>query len=335
MRGQGMTAAARGRRVRSVIGVCALALLPMAGAAQDWSMSQFDDGSYFSATLAPVDGPGPALVCGERSPQGVPPAVTGNTEPDITPPGAFRVYISDRAIGAPGPHRQSRDDVLLVAGDTGFRLRGLRWNELFSTWEIDLPAADPAFAAIAGQSRFELRSDRGSDEISAIGFGEGLAQLEGYCSTMFAAIGQPWPRSGAAGQSGQAGAMRRAAEAGIRRGCNGPATWTPKAMIAANIDGDGAEDIVLDWREVRCTGGPPRPFCGAQLCSAEVYLSAQYPRRAKPEGLLALGVRIQPLDNGNDAVALGGSMASCRTAFGTGDCEFLWYWTGSGLARLR
>lgn len=311
-------------------------LLPGIGAAQDWSMSQFDDGSYFSATLAPVDGPGPALVCGERSPQGVSPAVTGNTEPDITPPGAFRVYISDRSIGVPGVHVQARDDVLLVAGDSGFRLRGLRWNELFSTWEVDLPANDPAFAAIANHDAFELRSDRGSDTISSLGFAKGLQQLAGYCSAMFGAVGLPWPQQGAvAGQAGQAGAMRRAAEADIRRGCNGPARWSEAAFRSGNVDGDGAEDIVLDWREVTCSTGLPRPYCGAAMCSANVYLSALYPQKRQPEGLLALAVRLQPLNNGNDAVALGGALASCRAAFGTDSCEFLWYWTGSGLTRLH
>jgi len=298
-------------------------------------MSQFDDGSYFSATLAPVDGPGPALVCGERSPQGVSPAVTGNTEPDITPPGAFRIYISDRAIGGPGAHRRSRDDVLLVAGDSGFRLRGLRWNELFSTWEIDLPADDPAFVAISGQEAFELRSDRGNHVVSAQGFAKGLQQLTGYCTAMFAAVGLNWPQQGAGQAVGQAGAMRRAAEADIRRGCNGPASWTGTAMLAANIDGDGAEDIVLNWAEVTCSTGIPRPYCGASMCSADIYISALYPRTGRPEGMLALGVRIQPLDNGNDAVALGGSLSSCRELGQPGGCEGLMYWTGSGLARLR
>ena len=328
-------------RMRRQVGTAALAraaamilaLLPGVAAAQDWSMSQFDDGSYFSATLAPVDGPGPALVCGERSPQGVSPAVTGNTEPDITPPGAFRIYISDRSIGAPGAHRHSRDDVLLVAGDIGFRLRGLRWNELFSTWEIDLPANDPAFAAIAGQDRFELRSDQGSHVISALGFARGLQQLTGYCSAMFAAVGLPWPQQ--QGAAGQAGAMRRAAEADIRRGCNGPASWTAAALKSANIDGDGVEDIVLDWREVTCTGQMMNPFCGAAMCSADIYISALYPRTGKPESWLAQGLRIQPLSNGNDGVAMGASFASCREAFGKEDCEFLKYWNGAGLADLR
>ncbi|TDK52127.1 hypothetical protein E1832_02075 [Antarcticimicrobium luteum] len=332
MRGQRVMRAS----VRATVGL-AFALLPGLGAAQDWAqdwaMSQFDDGSFFSATLAPVDGPGPALVCGERSPQGVSPAVTGNTEPDITPPGAFRVYISDRAIGAPGAHLQTRDDVLLVAGDDGFRLRGLRWNDLFSTWELDLPETDPAFAAIAGQDRFELRSDRGNHVISAMGFGEGVRQLSGYCRAMFAAVGRPWPQQGAAGARGVT--MRQAAEADIRRGCGGPASWTPEALKSANIDGDGAEDIVLDWREVTCSGYGSSLFCGAAMCSADLYISALYPRRGKPESWLAQGLRIQPLSNGMDGVVMGSSLASCSQIGLPGGCESTMYWNGTGLAPLR
>ncbi len=305
-----------------------LGLMPAVSWAQDWTMSQFDDGSFFSATLAPVDGPGPALVCGERSPQGLSAAVTGNSEPDITPAGAFRVYVSDRTIGGPGAHRQIRDDVMLIVGDSGFRLRGLRWNELFSTWEVDLPATDPAFAGIAAQERFELRSDRGSHVISAIGFDAGLRQLTGYCSAMFTAVGLPW-------STGQAGAMRRAAETDIRRGCGGPATTSDRALLSANIDGDGVEDIVLDWGEVTCQSGLPRPFCGAAMCSANLYVSALYPRTGKPEDWLAQGVRLQPLNNGKDGVAMGASLASCREAGHPGGCTAILYWDGTRMVTLR
>ena len=305
-----------------------LALIPSLCRAQDWTMSQFDDGSFFSATLSPVDGPGPALVCGERSPQGLSAAVTGNTEPDITPAGAFRVYVSDRAIGGPGAHRQTRDDVMLVVGDSGFRLRGLRWNELFSTWEVDLPATDPAFAGIAAQERFELRSDQGSHVISAAGFDAGLRQLTGYCSAMFTAVGLPW-------STGQAGAMLRAAEADIRRGCGGPASRTDKAILSANIDGDGVEDIVLDWGEVTCLGGAPRPFCGASMCSAALYVSALYPRTGRPEDWLAQGVWLQPLSNGNDGVAMGASPSSCRQTGQPDGCAAILYWNGTAMVTLR
>ncbi|MGD9863579.1 MAG: hypothetical protein AB7S99_10230 [Pseudodonghicola sp.] len=336
-----------GRRMAVMAAALALALGalgPGAGQAQEWAMSQFDDGSYFSATLAPVDGPGPALVCGERSPQGLSPRVTGNTEPDITPGGAFRVYLSDRAIGAPSPQRLARDDVMIVVGGaTGYRLKGLRWNEPFSTWETDLPVNDPAFAAIAGAPRFELRYDGGRHALSSEGFRAGLGQLAGYCQSMFAAIGKPWAQAvaggaavgRAAGQMLAVVSMRQRAEADILRSCNGPAVKTAEAILGAQIDGDGVEDVIVDWRAVTCTGGLPQPFCGASMCSVGVYVSALFPWKGRPETLSALGVRLQPLNNGNDAVALIGSVGDCTRAFGRPDCDFLWYWRGTGLERLR
>lgn len=336
-----------GRRMAAVGAGLALALGafgPAAGRAQEWAMSQFDDGSYFSATLAPIDGPGPALVCGERSPQGLSPRVTGNTEPDITPGGAFRVYLSDRAIGAPSPQRVARDDVMIVVGGaTGYRLKGLRWNELFSTWETDLPVNDPAFAAIAGAPRFELRYDGGRHALSSEGFRAGLGQLAGYCQSMFAAIGKPWAQAvaggaavgRAAGQMLAAVSMRQRAEAGIVKGCEGPATWTPAAIVPAQIDGDGVEDVIVNWGEVSCSGWAARPHCGAANCLVEVYVSALFPRTGAPAGVMAPAVRRQPLTNGNDAVALAGSFRACREAYGRDSCEFLWYWNGADLVGMR
>lgn len=301
--------------------------------AQDWAMSQFDDGSYFSATLAPIDGPGPALVCGERSPQMVSPRITGNSMPDITPAAAFRLYLSDRVVGAPEPQRQTRDDVMIVAGGAGYRLRGLRWNDAFSTWQIDLPATDPSLRAIAATPGFEIRQDGGGGRYSSLGFTKGLAQLSAYCQGMFAAIGKPWPVNATTGLAGQS--MRQLAEAGIRAGCGGAARWTPEAILPAQVDGDGIEDIVVDWRAVTCATGIPHPNCGAANCLVEVYVSALYPRVGAPESILAPGVRLQPLDNGNDAVAFAGSLGGCAQAIGRGACEFLSYWNGAALVPLR
>lgn len=312
-----------------------MAMLALIGpaSAQEWSGSQFDDGSYFSATLALIDGPGPALVCGERSPRGLSPAATGNLEPDITPVGAFRLYLSDRAVGAPRPQQVQRDDVLIVANGAGYRLRGLRWNEAFSTWQIDLPANDPSFAAIAAAPEFELRHEGGARRLSSAGFAAGLSGLSTYCQTMFASIGKPWPAIQVPRPAVQT--MRQLAEAGIRQGCGGAAHWTPEAILPAQIDGDGVEDIVVDWRAVTCATGTPRPNCGAANCLVEIYISALYPRVGAPESTLALGVRRQPLNNGNDAVALAGSLSSCTRAAGQTGCETLSYWNGAALVPLR
>ena len=104
-------------------------------------------------------------------------------------------------------------------------------------------------------------------------------------------------------------------------------------MLAGNIDGDGAEDIVLNWDEIDCLAGPARPFCGASACAADVFLSMQFPRTRKPETLLAQGVSLQPLSNGNDGVQVGGTLNACLKR-GFEACEFLYYWDGYGLREL-
>ncbi|MDK3019161.1 hypothetical protein [Pseudodonghicola flavimaris] len=325
--------------------VAAMILLGLAAvsaaqpADQDWTVSQFDDGSYFSATLAPMGGPGMALVCGERSPRGLSGLATGNMEPDITPAGAFRVYISDRTIGPPRQEAEQRDDVMIVVGgQTGFRLRGLRWNELFSTWQIDLPAGDPSLAAIAAAPGFELRHRGGRAALSSQGFGAGLSRLAGYCQSMFAAIGKPWPGAATAGGGAMPAprpAMRQMAVAETARGCRGPATLRPGAITPAQIDGDGVEDVILNWAAVRCPGSALSPFCGMSQCLVSIYVSALYPLRGKPVSVYAPSMRLQPLTNGNDGVALSARLPVCRNLYGTDSCEQIWYWTGADFVPLR
>lgn len=327
----------RGARAWPLVPMLVFALVAAPVAAQDWASNSYDDGSFFSGALGPVDGPGFTLVCGERSPQGLSPAQTGNTEPEITRRNAFRLYLDQADIGPPSPNFDSRQDVLAVIGTTGYRLPLVRWNELYSTWETDIPANDPMLAAISGQAAFELRSDTGSHLVSARGFAEGLGQLTSYCLSMFASIGQPWAGTVTGTATGPApGAMRQAAQAHVQAGCRiGVLEQHADAILTGDIDGDGAEDVVLDWRGVRCAGSMAQPFCGASNCSVDIFLSSQYPRSGQPEGWLALGARLIPLTNGNMGVGMYGSLSACNSAFGRVDCEFQYYWNGSSLTRLN
>jgi hypothetical protein len=127
--------------------------------------------------------------------------------------------------------------------------------------------------------------------------------------------------------------MRQAAEADVAKGCNGPSTYEPDAFLSAEIDGDGVPDVVLDWRKIKCSGTFSQPFCGASMCSADVYLSASYLRTNSPKQFLAAGVRLQSLSNGNMAVGVGGSLADCY-GIGADNCEFLYYWNGADLVDL-
>lgn len=296
-------------------------------AAQVWQFRSGDDGSFFRASVSQEAGVEMSLVCGERSPRGLSPEVTGNMEPDITAPGRVKLYLGETAIGPPEYYPDIRDDVELVAGRSAYPLRALEYNELFGTWEADLEADHPIFAAMAEAPEFELRSRVGYVPGTTAGFAPSFKQFGAFCSSMFAVIGHPWP-----GSDGEAGAMKAAAEASILSGCNGQAAREEGYLLTGNIDGDGQEDIIVDWSKVECQTSYPRPFCGASTCSANVFLSSAYIRAGRPEELLAQGVRLVPLTNGNEAVAVGGSLSACVER-GPG-CEFLYWWDGETLRRL-
>lgn len=296
----------------------------------EWQFRSFDDGSFFSAAISPTDRPGLALLCGERSPTGLSALQTGNMEPDITRPDSYRLYLGENDIGAYEGYTETRQDVLIVIGTTGYRVPVVRWNELFGTWEADLPANDPVFAALAEQPAFELRSQAGSPVVTTNGFGRALTRLGGHCQTMFTAIGLPW-RTVAAAPAPRPD-MQQLAEAAIQTGCGGPAIMGPKTIQTGEIDGDGQPDVVVFWDGITCSGGYPRPFCGASMCSVQLFVSSLFARRGKPEELLAQSVWLQPLTNGNSGVVTVGSLATCQ---GRGNCEFLWYWNGTDIVQLQ
>ncbi|MDU9005064.1 hypothetical protein [Sedimentitalea todarodis] len=307
-----------------VLAVPAMAQTP------EWQFQSSDDGSFFTGSIITSDDRDMMFLCGERSPQGLTALQTGNMEPDITPRDSLRLYMSDKLIGRHDGVTQERQDVLLVAGATGYRLPVVIWNELFSTWEVDLPATDPAFSMIAEQADFEVRSNAGSRVITSIGLRRAHATLTAHCQSMFTAIGQPWHTVAPA--AAPQVSMRQIAEAAIQSGCGGPATKGPKTFLSGEIDGDGTEDVVVFWGEITCSGGYPRPYCGASMCSAQIFASARHARGERPEDLLAQAVWLQPLSNGNMGVVTVGSLATCQNR---PNCEFIWYWNGREIVQLN
>lgn len=325
--------------LRWLVMFAALAVWPGMAAAQNWQLHTHDDGSFFLAQIHA--GPALSLLCGGKSPQWLNPYQTGNLEPEITAPGVLRLGFDPHSVGLPqGGYEPARGDIVLVAAGQGFRLPNAVWNDLTYSWQADVTAADPLFTALASGGAIEVHSRAGRLALTGAGFAEVFGRMTAYCQRRFAATGQAWPGAsapppqGAATAPGSAaGVMAQAAETAIAKGCNGPAARAAGYLLAGNIDGDGREDIVLDWNRISCLSGHPRPFCGAALCSADVFLTARFARQPQPIGLLALGVRLQPLSNGNMAVATGGSLAMCQGR-GASACEFLYWWNGADLVEL-
>lgn len=310
-----------------------LFIAPLPGFAQSWQFQRHDDGSFFHASISLPTGPGFVLGCGERSARGISPMITGNVEPETTPRDIFDLSFSQAGLGSAWGRAGPRTDVMVVAGATAYRFPDIHWSDYYGAYRTRIAANDAMLSALITAPRFEIRSAVGQIVVPASGFASAFASLTSYCRSRFAAIGKPWLSAPAAAPSAPVVSMRQAAEAAVARGCNGPSTFEPGAFLSGEIDGDGLPDVVLDWRRISCTGQRLNPFCGASMCSADVYLSSGFPRRNKPEMLLALGVRLQPLSNGNMAVGVGGSLSDCQS-IGTTDCEFLFYWNGVDLTTL-
>ncbi|MCF6234128.1 MAG: hypothetical protein L3J36_13680 [Rhodobacteraceae bacterium] len=303
----------------------------MTAQAQNWKFGLNDNKVLFRAHISTPGKPGFSLACAIRKPN--PPAVVPGFFKGVTFTNPDELYLAFKGqeIGAP-IRNEPRSDVLLVVGASAFRLPKISWGEYAAEWHTTLSATGPMFAAIAAAPSFEIHSNAGSVTVATSGFASGYASLVDACRRQFTASRHPWRPAPLVAPVAPIN-MRKTAEADVAKGCKGASTYEPGAFLSGEIDGDGVPDVVLDWRKIKCSGTFSQPFCGASMCSADVYLSGSYPRTNAPKQLLAAGVRLQPLSNGNMAVGAGGSMADCY-AIGTDICEFLFYWNGADLVGL-
>lgn len=58
-------------------------------------------------------------------------------------------------------------------------------------------------------------------------------------------------------------------------------TPNSEAMLKVDdLNGDGCEDWIVDYKKLRC-GGKPNPFCGSGGCALQIYLCAKGPTWTK------------------------------------------------------
>ncbi len=327
-----------------VIGLAAAAILAMsqAVAAQSaWTASTHDSGTYL---FADASDPGGTLGvgCTAPSPQGRPAIETGSHESHVTPPYGVVISFADALFDWPDSYRL--DNVVLYLDGTGYRLPPVIMDELSGT-AVQLAMTDAMVRGLYGVQRLILDTGTGKAyDYTTAGIDAALDTVLLYCASRWAALGHPLPAllngmwAGAATTAPPtSGTMAEIARADAVQGCSGYAPrFAQNAVLLGDIDGDGQSDAVLDWSAVTCTQGAARPFCGASMCSADVYLSSTHARSGQTEQLLALGVQLLPLTNGLMGVALGGSLSNCHFAGrGDGGCTFLWYWNGADLVQLK
>ncbi|WP_299732513.1 hypothetical protein [uncultured Tateyamaria sp.] len=331
--------------IAAAVCILATAVLP---AHAGWVARTADDGALFYG-LAIAEGTGFAVRCNGPSRQGLPPVSVGAHEEARTQPFHLIFSLRPELLAVPETYYQ-RGDVVVWSGATGYRLPVTTWNELDGEWQAEVAMTDALPLSLMTANDLIVGAEAGPHtRITIENMNQSVAEAMAFCVAEYRRAGltapspldQYWP--GADNSvlyddtgPGSPDAMVDYARAHISNGCSGAAQIEEGAILLGEIDGDGVEDAVLNWGRVTCSQGLARPFCGASMCSADVYLSSAYGRRGGPFGLLALGVDLLPLTNGLQGVSVGGSLSMCNAAGqGSGGCRFIWYWNGADLVELK
>ena len=305
----------------------------------DWVADTADDGAYFYGT-ARVDNTSLALRCNGPSARGLPPMSVGAHEETVVPPFQVVFNLGSDLVPVPANGFQ-RSDIVIWANGTGFRLPKAGYNELNGAgWESFVSMTDPLVLSMLQGSDIVLGAEAGPHfTVPTVNLQQALYAAFGFCIAQYQRMGLAVPpvlAPLAASVPAPQPAIRSAGEIAhdrIARGCNAPYTTEGNPVLYGDLDGDGTGDAVIDWGRVRCQTSMPRPFCGASMCSAEILLSA---RNWRPYDLLALGVGLTPLSNGQTGVAVGGSLVECNHAGkGNNGCQFIWYWNGTDMVQLK
>lgn len=291
---------------------------------QSWQTDLSRDAAYVAAVVRyPELGMG--FSCHARAPeQG---AVIDSIwfESTIAPHAQFLIEFSDPFVPL-GP--EYRDDLTLFVGQTGFRLPRVGWNEMADGWETFVSVSDKLFTALPGAARLVLQvGNEQAWELPLNGLVPALKQAQTHCA---AAWYGNVPRDVAA--LFPSFDLRRVAENFAASNCSDFYTLGPQALRAANIDGDGIADIVLDYNNITCDNDHSRPgVCGASLCSVDVFLSRTFTQTGQPEQLMGMSASLVPLSNGNQAIVTSGTLSTCQS---TDPCAFYWYWNGNTFTLL-
>lgn len=314
-----------------------LALLwPASAAAQFWEGGVIDDGAFFEAGAGAEEGL--FLSCGGPSAGGLTGDQTGNNHPRITPPGAVELILQGPPFGAPADLGEKMNDLEIRAMDgRGYRLPPAQWNPIWDEWSVVMHADSPLWSLMTEVPTINVSARGRAVQHTTSGFAPAFATLVRDCARLYAAVGVAWPSPLPAAPPPQApaqGAMDLAARTHAANVCGAPPSLAPNALMAANLDGDGQPDAVLDLRGVTCPGRAYQDHCGAAACDIEIFVSRLFPTKGQPETILGLGATVAPMSNGLDGVLVGGVPSTCTARNAGSDCRLGLYWTGTALALL-
>ena len=292
-----------------------LAVAATAALAQAWTVIREDDGVFFFAGAYPGNDAGFELHCGGPSPQNLP--FTPRPEPMITKPGQIMLSFTTEVLGPPAMDAP-RSGIVLDVDGRGFALPGPLWNEFEGFFEQPLGMGDPLFAALrAGQRLRIVDNGRVTADIPLTLASGTIRRMQAWCGDRWAGGGVPAP---ATPGFSLADAQRIAETA-----CSGPANIAPGGAVLARMDEDAAPDLVLDYGAITCLGqafpmSRGAGFCGAALCSIQVYLTGGYRAGTGPLEYLGMGATVRPGAHGRDEIVSVPALASC-TALNLDPCQ--------------
>lgn len=271
-----------------------------AAQAQVWQAQTWDGGHFIFHTAragASVD-----LVCLAPSLQRRPAVEVEQHETRPMAPGMTRLEIgADRvAVG----NDIIRNDVIMWADQTGYRLPTITFNELDGVWQVDIAANDALWTALSQAGAIVLAPGQEQAwQLPVTGLAPALAQVQTDCAQAWsAAQAAPTPAPGSVTIPAELGAR-------VSQGCGAPTPLPGEAVQAGDLDRDGTPDFVVNWDGIRCPGAYARPFCGAANCSQMVFLSSR--RFLNPVDFLGTSLTIVPHHSGVLALRLTGSFSLC------------------------
>lgn len=231
--------------------------LPGAALAQGWIFQQDPSSGWISAvTCAPGATGQTSALClslGCDPGQG-PRALLSVTEGQVPPE-------FDATIAVDGG----------VAGVLDFRR-----DDTGITFQAPLDEQDTLLQALQGGQGAEIRLEAGAKPIvhplSLVGSRDAIAQVLAACPTPAAeirpgdSIGQDLPGRTSDDPAADAIAENEATCAG------GATSVEPGFLTQTDVDGDGVNDVLIDYLGLTCDGS--RAFCGTGGCSQEIWLGA-------------------------------------------------------------
>ena len=299
--------------------------LPVAAQAQTWQGNTLDTGGLiYGSAYAPQRSL--SFECNTPSPQGRPLIETGDHETLRSQPHGMHVTLSHVLVDPFGVS-PVLPAVTITLDGTGYRLPPLGWDDFYGYWSVELPMADPIFAALQGASDLVLDAGTGTAwRYPTDGLANSLSAALAFCGAGWRQAGYPsLPGLGAAAPAlpppAAAATLTPGIDTHIRAGCGAGYALDPRAMALHDLDRDGVQDHVLDWAGVTCSGPIARPFCGAANCSIDVFLSS---RPGDVQGFLGVGYRVVTAANGAPGLQFGGTAGACQR----GDCDRIFWWDG-------